>query len=276
MHRIGSFDAIPFSAVARWGAPSNRNAERCARKQSRDQSWRHSRDRTAGGFAATLLAMAGHDLRQPLQVIANAHDILARSIEGSTQRDELTAARQATMQLAGMLGQLVEALQLHYAAADGDLRGPVPLRPIFDDLAAEFAEPTRRKGVSLQVAATQWVAFSHPTLLTGILRNLIRNAIDHTPAGGRVLVTCLRSGPELHIEVNDTGIGIAVTALSAIFQGFQRGGGHESDGLGLGLFIVKSAALLLGHRVEVRSAEGHGSSFTVVTEAIGAAAGGGA
>src|SRR4029077_11262699 len=66
-----------------------------------------------GNFPATLLAMAGHDLRQPLQVITSAHDILAQSLHTEKQRKELVRAEDATARLAGMLDQLVEAMQLH-------------------------------------------------------------------------------------------------------------------------------------------------------------------
>jgi K+-sensing histidine kinase KdpD len=71
----------------------------------------------------------------------------------------------------------------------------------------------------------------------------------------------------LRIEVRDTGVGIRANALSMIFRAFQRLDEGPPDGLGLGLFIVKHAADLLGHRVEVRSTEGSGSCFTVVASA---------
>jgi two-component system phosphate regulon sensor histidine kinase PhoR len=214
-------------------------------------------------FSAILLAMAGHDLRQPLQVITSAHDVLAQTVGGEEQREELARAEDATAQLANMLDQLVEALQLRERSGD-DLQRPVPLRPILEDLAAEFAEAARLKGITFLVTATRCAVLSHPVLLTGMLRNLIRNAIDYTPPGGGVFVTSRRCGPELRIEVRDTGVGIRAIALSAIFRAFQRVDESRPDGLGLGLFIVKHAADLLGHGVEVRSIEGHGSCFTVV------------
>jgi two-component system CheB/CheR fusion protein len=165
-----------------------------------------------------------------------------------------------------MLGQLVEALQLRERSGD-DLRFPVPMRPILEGLAEEFAEMARLKGITLVVTAARGTAFSHPVLLTGMVRNLIRNAIDYTPSGGSVFVTSRRCGPELRIEVRDTGVGIRATALSAIFNAFQRADDSRTDGLGLGLFIVKHAADLLGHRVDVRSTENHGSCFTIIADA---------
>src|SRR5882762_5156150 len=148
-------------------------------------------DQADSDFSATLLAMAGHDLRQPLQLITSAHDVLAVTLDGEGQREELARARDATAQLAGMLGQLVEALQLREWSGD-DLHVPVPLRPVLEELAAEFAETARRKGITLAVTVARGTALSHPVLLAGMLRNLIRNAIDYTPPGGGVWATCRR------------------------------------------------------------------------------------
>jgi signal transduction histidine kinase len=220
-----------------------------------------------GNFSATLLAIAGHDLRQPLQIITSAHDVLAQTLDSAEQREELTRATAAAARLASMLGQIVETLRLRERSAD-DLHIPVPLSPVLENLAAEFAETARRKGITFLVTTTRWAAYSHPVLLAGMLRNLIRNAIDYTPPGGGVFVRSRRCGSELRIEVRDTGAGIRVSALSTIFRAFQRADESRPDGLGLGLFIVKHAADLLGHRVQVRSAVGRGSCFAIVANAV--------
>lgn len=218
-----------------------------------------------GDFAATLLAIAGHDLRQPLQIITNAHELLARMMHGDESRKELARAHGAVAQLAGMLGQIVEALQLHELCGKPRLV-PIPLDSTLAEIAAEFAEPARRKEIRLWLDPQQGAILSHPVLLRGMLRNLIRNAIEYTPPGGCVLVGSRRFGSKLHIEVRDSGIGIRATALSRIFEAFERGDGEPGEGLGLGLFIVKHAADLLGHRILVDSVEGRGSGFAIVAE----------
>jgi signal transduction histidine kinase len=253
---IARFEDGPFRVL-----PRQRRLGRIDSAASREA------DQADSDFSATLLAMAGHDLRQPLQVITSAHDVLAQTLDSEEQREELMRAGDATAQLASMLGHLVEALQLRERSGD-DLHMPVPLRPILEDLAAEFAQAARLKGITLLVTATRGAALSHSVLLTGMLRNLIRNAIDYTPSGGSVFVTSRRCGPELRIEVRDTGVGLRATALSTIFNAFQRADESRADGLGLGLFIVKHAADLLGHRVDVRSAEGRGSCFAVTACAV--------
>ena len=110
---------------------------------------------------------------------------------------------------------------------------------------------------------------SEPVLLSSILRNLVRNAIDYTPPGGLVTVTSHQRGSELRIEVCDTGTGIRASALPRVPNAFQRADQNQAGGLGLGLFIVKRAADLLGHRIDVHSVEGAGSRFTVVTRMLG-------
>jgi signal transduction histidine kinase len=79
-------------------------------------------------FSATLLAMAGHDLRQPLQVITSAHDLLRQILHGDRQREELARAADAAARLSGMLSRLVEALQLRERSG-AHLHVPVWLRP---------------------------------------------------------------------------------------------------------------------------------------------------
>src|SRR4029077_20238256 len=105
-------------------------------------------------FLATLLALAAHDLRQPLQLITSAHDVLATLLRGKEQRKELLQAVDATGQLAGMLNQLVEVLHLQERTRE-DLKIPVPLRPILDGIVAEFPEPARRKGIIFRVTTAR-------------------------------------------------------------------------------------------------------------------------
>ncbi len=217
-------------------------------------------------FLETLLAMASHDLRQPLQIITGAHEILAGLLHNDRQRSQLGRAGRAATRLDAMLTELVEALQLrvHAREPQGNV---VLLRPLIASLAAEFAEPAAAKGIDLRMPRVAGAVFSHPVLLTGILRNLLRNAIDYTPAGGRVVVLCRHAGLELRIEVHDSGPGIPENMRSWLFEAFARADRTHPEGLGLGLFIVKRAADLLRHRIDVASNPGRGSCFAVVTKA---------
>ena len=227
----------------------------------------HRRDLLrAVDFYITVLAMASHDLRQPLQVIVGAHELLARRLTARPEREHLERSEQASAQLEEKLDQLVDALQLHQRARRIEPQ-PVRVEPILQRLALQLDGPARRKGVDFRFLPTSTVILSQPVLLDGILRNLSRNALDHTSPGGRILVGCRRRGATVRIEVHDTGEGIPPDKLASVFEPFFRLDATRSDGLGLGLFIVRRAAACLGHHVDLRSAVGRGSCFTVVAEA---------
>src|SRR5438132_14182008 len=96
-------------------------------------------------FYETVLAMASHDLRQPLQLIISAQELLARRLTTSPERDHLERSERASAQLAEQLDLLVDALHLHQST--GRIRPePVPLQPILERLAQQLDGPARRKG----------------------------------------------------------------------------------------------------------------------------------
>jgi len=171
--------------------------------------------------------------------------------------------RQASAQLEEKLEELADALHI-YQHSGRILPEPVRVEPIVQRVALQLDGLARRKGVDFRSLATRAVIMSQPVLLDGILRNLARNALDHTSPGGRVLVGCRRRGATVRIEVHDTGEGIPPDQVETIFEPFFRLDTTRSAGLGLGLFIVKRAANSLGHLIELRSAIGHGSCFCVV------------
>jgi len=214
-------------------------------------------------FYASILAMASHDLRQPLQVIISVLELLARRVTEGPERAHLECGKQASAQLEEKLEELADALHI-YQHSGRILPEPVRVEPIVQGVALQLDGLARRKGVDFRSLATRAVIMSQPVLLDGILRNLARNALDHTSPGGRVLVGCRRRGATVRIEVHDTGEGIPPDQVETIFEPFFRLDTTRSAGLGLGLFIVKRAANSLGHRIELRSAIGHGSCFCVV------------
>jgi two-component system, OmpR family, phosphate regulon sensor histidine kinase PhoR len=232
---------------------------------------RRTRDlRQANDFQGVLLAMAGHDLRQPLQSIMASYEWLARRLRTDSEQEYLRRGRVAITRLSEQLDQLVEALRLNEHSTRVQLV-PVVLAPILVRLWDENHELASRKGITLHVRPPPAAIMSDAVLIEGILRNLIRNAIKYTPSGGRVLLGCRRRSGLVKIEVYDTGIGIPPEKLSQVFEAFQRLGSTQADGLGLGLFVVRRAVDLLGHAIEVRSAVDRGSCFSILIKAAGQA-----
>lgn len=217
-------------------------------------------------LSAMLMAIATHDLRQPLQVIMLERDTLARIVGDHALLPHLNRIDRAVVRISAILDGLLDSLRFGDTSA-ADRKVGVPLRPIFADVVADFAEPARRRGIELRAIPSNETVFSNPILLSGILRNLVHNAVEYTPRGGRVLIAGRRRGRETRIEIRDNGVGIPKAELTDMFAAFRRGSASCADGLGLGLFIVDRAAKLLGHRIEVRSEVGRGSCFAVVGNA---------
>jgi two-component system, OmpR family, phosphate regulon sensor histidine kinase PhoR len=219
-------------------------------------------------FHAVLLAMAGHDLRQHLQIILGTYNLLSVHATGESERRYIERGQRAVTQMAQQLHQLVTALRIHQRTSQMALV-PVRLGTLFSTLGQEAAIFASERGVQLHVVPTRRVVASDPVLLGSIIGNLARNAVKFTPSGGQVVLECRRFGSVVRIEVRDTGIGISPGQLRNIFEAFRRLEPTQSEGLGLGLFVVKRAAELLQHQIEVRSTAGRGSCFTVLANAWG-------
>jgi two-component system phosphate regulon sensor histidine kinase PhoR len=218
---------------------------------------------SAGEFSEVLLAIAAHDLRQPLQLILSAFTWLERHNPAGRERQYVELGELAARRLSEQLDHLVDAVRLHERTR-GVLLSPVELSPLLDGLGQESADRAQQSGLTFRICPTRAVVMSDATFLRSILSNLFRNAIKYTPKGGRILVGCRRTGLDIRIEVHDTGIGIPPDQLSKVFDAFHRLDLKEPDGLGLGLFVVRRAADLLGHHVGVRSEVGRGSCFSVL------------
>ena len=213
-------------------------------------------------FQALLLAMAGHDLRQPLQIIQSSHELLGIGVRTRSEQDLLRTCQHAIDRLSGQLDQLLGAVRLHEHSKEVKL-SPVALDPVFRQACCENEERALQKGIDIRVCATDAYVMSNAVLLSGILRNLVSNAIKYTEPKGRVLIGCRRSGQNVRVDVCDTGIGITDEQLSRIFEAFTRLDATRCDGLGVGLFIVRRAIELLGHRIDVDSVASRGSRFSI-------------
>ncbi len=217
----------------------------------------------ASEFQAALLGMAGHDLRQPLQVILSAYEWLGSRIGAASDRARLERGERAIARLTEQLDRLVSALRLYEHTRSIDV-SRLALGPLLCRIVDENTETAAEKGVELRLCPTTAAVISHPILLDSILRNLLRNAVKYTNRGGRILVGCRRSGEDIRIDVYDTGAGMAPEHLPRIFEAFQRLDTTHPDGLGIGLLVVRRAVELLGHRIMVSSVLNRGSRFSVL------------
>jgi len=200
------------------------------------------------GFAETLLAGAMRDPEEAerfLGIIAKEADRVSAVVE-----DLLTLSRIE----AGGGGAEIDR-------AEGSLKDV--LEASLRDFQAKASEKEMR--MELDCPDDLTARFS-PSLLERAVGNLVDNAIKYSPPGKRIRVEAGREGAEVWIRVRDEGAGIEAEHLPRIFERFYRvdkARSREMGGTGLGLAIVKHIAQAHGGEVDVESAPGRGSTFTI-------------
>jgi signal transduction histidine kinase/ActR/RegA family two-component response regulator len=218
----------------------------------------------ANASKTRFLVAASHDLRQPLQAIATHADILgirSSQPEIAGNIDQLKTSCQA---MGRILDKLTDIGKLESGEIDMDIH-VFRIDGLLDELRQQHTQTAEAKGLTLGISGCDRSIRSDYTLLRLILQNLIGNAIKYTDTGG-VNVDCLAQGDLLHISVTDTGIGIDEAKQEIIFEDFYQLDNPARDrdkGMGVGLAIVRRMANLLDHPLQLTSAPGEGSTFTI-------------
>lgn len=210
-----------------------------------------------------FLAAASHDLLQPLNAARLFVSALAERRLAAPSRALVRQTGVALDSVEDLLEALFEISRLD-AGAITPAWSAIELEPMLAALRIEFAAVARAEGLSLDIPVTDVWVRSDIRLLRRILQNFLSNAIRYT-AQGCVSITIAVQEDGARITVRDTGPGIAPEHQEAIFEEFRRlESTQRIPGKGLGLAIVRRAATMLGHRLDVESTPGQGSAFSVL------------
>lgn len=215
-----------------------------------------------------FLAMASHDLRQPMMALRLFLEVLNRRVADPALLPVLDKANETLGALTGLFESLLDLSQLESGKRSIQAM-PIDVNELLDRLRDEFEIMAQNKGLSFRTVRCGSVVYGDPILLERILRNFIANAVRYTDRGG-LLIGCRRIGQRLRIDVIDTGVGIPSEQRALIFHEFYRGDGEAGGvaaghhGYGLGLAIVQRAANLMEVPVEVSSTPGRGSRFSAL------------
>ena len=212
-----------------------------------------------------FLASASHDLRQPMHTVAVFGAALSmRQFDEATTRI-VQQMNTALVALAAQIDALLDISKLDAGvvkAAPTDFDLCALLRRIVD----EAAPSAQRKGLRIDLSCPERAPVRlDPLLFERIVRNLTENAIKYTERG-QVRVEARRDGAQWTVAIADTGCGIPVSEQQRVFEEFYQVGNRERDrtqGLGLGLSIVKRLADLLQIEVRLESEVGRGTTMTL-------------
>jgi signal transduction histidine kinase/ActR/RegA family two-component response regulator len=211
------------------------------------------------------LAVASHDLRQPLHALGLYVAELQRKVSGAEQQRLVGQVENSIEALSTLLNALLDISKLDAGVVVPQVQ-TCDVNAMLEHVAADYQMLASIKNVRLIVRPFSGYVTSDPLLLERILMNLVSNAIRYTYPNGSVMVACRRRGRLLRIEVRDNGVGISMIDQVNIFREFYQLVQPQLDaskGLGLGLAIVDRLVKLLGHRIELRSAPGKGSVFAL-------------
>jgi PAS domain S-box-containing protein len=218
--------------------------------------------RRALGERDHVLAVVSHDLRNPLNSITMASSLLLEDIPEDRKQIQVTIIRRAAAQMTRLIEDLLIVARL-----EGGGLSIVPQDCRCADLvhsAVEFLLPlAESRLVELRAgAATQRRVGADRDRILQVFTNLISNAIEHTPEGGRIVVSAEPDGEkEVRFSVQDSGRGIAPEDLPHIFDRFWQATQSRRTGAGLGLAIAKGLVEAHGGRIAVRSEPERGSTF---------------
>ena len=215
-----------------------------------------------------LLATVSHDLRQPAHAIGLLSERALVDTSFSSVKASLRDLNELSQSLSASLTTLMDLTRLDAGMVKASV-GPVSLGQVLRRLNAEFGASARSKGLQWVVDPSEHWVRSDPVLLHGVLANLVSNAIKYTRHGGIELRVLDRRGT-VQVQVIDTGMGIESNKLELIFQEFVRLDASDAgtEGLGLGLSIVRRYAALLSHALSVQSQPGEGSRFGIALPVV--------
>lgn len=225
---------------------------------------REDRDRSRD-----FLADVSHELRTPIAALRTYNELLrdGAELDETTRREFLHSSAEQIERLDWLATNLLELSKLDSGLIALDLR-PNDLRAAAESAVEAARQGASRKGVDVELRVpSRPVRTRHDQQRIGqLLSNLLGNAVKFTPSGGSVTLTVEADGDGGILRVADTGIGIAPSELSHIFDRFYRGtraAQERATGSGLGLAIVKSIVDMHRGVIAVDSTPGHGTTVEV-------------
>ena len=232
-----------------------------------DEEYKRKQAEEASEARTRFFANISHEIRTPMNAILGISEILLTDDLNAQQRKYLTDIKTSSESLLGIINDILDMSKLE--------TGKFTLVPVHFNLAQLLGDISSvgtflatSKGLSFQSSSRGNVPeylYADDVRLRQILMNLISNAVKFTSKGS-VTLTTIAKAAALHFEVADTGIGIRDEDIGQLFEAFKQTDemkNRKVKGTGLGLSISMNLARAMGGTIEVGSAYGEGSKFTL-------------
>ncbi|UYN99921.1 MAG: hybrid sensor histidine kinase/response regulator [Devosia sp.] len=212
-----------------------------------------------------FLAQASHDLRQPIHAIGLLTASLEETRLNREQRQMVESIESSVESVTSLFGSLLDISRLDVGGVTAK-PAPVQLGAFLDQLVTQNRELAAKANCTLaHVQTSAWVETDGNLLFT-MVQNVLGNAFKYAP-GSRVLIGPRRVAGHFALQICDTGPGIEPTQIEAVFSEFYRletaEAGNTTEGMGLGLAIVRGLGDLLDLDVRLASVPGRGTSVII-------------
>ena len=209
-------------------------------------------------------ANVSHELKTPLTSILGTAEILENGLVKPEDIPHFAGnIHTEAKRLIGLVNDIIKISRLDEGSPAAQWE-QVELRSVMESVKAQLELAAERKHVQINLLGSSAVVRGVPQIVEEVIYNLCDNAIAYNVPGGKVDMTVINSVDGPRVIVADTGVGIAPEVQNRVFERFYRvDKSHSGGGTGLGLSIVKHGAAYLGARVELVSAPGKGSTFTL-------------
>ncbi len=260
----GDLDAPSLGRILHWEARATRDA---AGRPTGLTITLHdvTQEREIAQMKSDFVSFATHQLRTPLSGIKWMLELAMQETDvpeaaTSYMKDALGASQRLIQLVNDLLD--ISRLESGRMKASPQLVDLVELtRTVLDDLKRQMDEKGHR--LSMETSGILEV-FADPQLLRQVVLNLASNAIKYSPSGGDISVSLTRERDVVRWQIQDTGIGIPKESQRHLFEKFYRAdnvASLETDGTGLGLYLVRLIVEQIGGHVGCESEEGHGATF---------------
>lgn len=217
-----------------------------------------------------FVALATHQLRTPIAAIRWNVELLEKKMAESITDDQgryLLKINRNVQRMVSLINDFLSVSKLEMGTFASSQEA-VNVTAFFDSIVDEFTEKITEKGITLNRVDTpaQLQVMIDDRLLHIIVSNLMSNATKYSNPNGTLDFSYALEGASLTIVVKDDGIGIPESELERLFSKFFRATNaqaHQTQGTGLGLYVVKQSVEKLGGTIEVVSQENAGAQFTV-------------
>jgi signal transduction histidine kinase len=223
---------------------------------------------------AEFMSIATHELKTPINVIGGYAELMQERLYGELtdkQEEALVSIREQAQVLTSLVNQLLDISRLEAGGLQLEIES-ISVEEILRRTERAFAPLAQRRStrfaVNMDPSMPQTIYADSDRVRDQLLGNLLSNALKFTPDGGAIDVRAWGEDGALHVEVADTGPGIAAEQLPLIFDKFyQIGNEARRQGAGLGLAIAREVAEAHGGTIGVESEVGRGTRFHFVLPA---------